>query len=211
MTPRSFIFCWPKFLKLSDSPAMANRRTVQAFICLAITALMCAGCVHHPTIQYPPFPDQSKRMEDPAKARIYLIRPESAMNPGVDFLFYGIDPAATGPRFDPHQKFIFVTPTLIHPENPNPKSPWRLIGQVGSGGYLCWEESPHQLTLQKTRGKTNSVFNLDLTAGNVYYLRASIPGWLTPRPTLESITEEQGQMLLKNCQPPDDYRRPTQK
>lgn len=95
--------------------------------------------------------------------------------------------------------------------NPDPNSRWRLIGQVGTGSYLCWEEPPHVLTLEKTRGKTNTVFNLDLTAGNVFYLRASIPGFLKPTPTLESITEEEGQMLLQKCLPPNDYRRPAQK
>jgi hypothetical protein len=190
---------------------MESGRKFHSFILLAVTVLMCSGCVHHPTIQYPPFPDQTKRVEDPAKARIYLIRPKGGRNPEVDFLFYGIDPAATGPRFDPHQKFIFVSPTRIHPMNPNPNIPWRLIGKVSPGDYLCWEETPHVFTLTKTPSNTNDVFTLDLTAGNVFYVRASMPGFLAPTPTLEPLTEEEGQELLKTCQPPDDYRRPAKK
>jgi hypothetical protein len=185
-------------------------RKFQAFLYLAITALMCAGCVHRPTIQYPPFPDQTKRVEDPSKARVYLIRPEGGMNSGVDFLFYGIDPAATGPRFDPQQKFIFITPGRIHPMNPNPNSRWRLIGKVGTGSFLCWEEAPHVLTLEKVAGNTNNSFTLDLAAGKTYYLHASIPGFFKPTPHLEPLIEEEGQALLAKCQPPNDYRKPGQ-
>ena len=189
---------------------MESGQKFQVFFCLVIIALISAGCVHHPTIQYPPFPDQAKRVEDPGKARLYLIRPKGGMNPEVDFLFYGIDPAATGPRFDPQQKFIFI-PGGLHPENPNPNSRWRLVGRLSPGDYLCWEEPPHPLTLQKVSGKTNTVFTLDLTAGNVFYLKAAIPGWFTPSPTLEPISEEEGQALLKSCRPPDDYKNPLRK
>jgi hypothetical protein len=41
-----------------------------------VCALFLSGCAA--TKQYAPFPDQAKRMEDPSKARIYVMRPASA-------------------------------------------------------------------------------------------------------------------------------------
>ena len=48
------------------------KNSVQLIIVATFMALL-AGCVS--TTQYVPLPDQSKRIEDPGKARIYVVRP----------------------------------------------------------------------------------------------------------------------------------------
>jgi hypothetical protein len=45
---------------------------------IALCALLLIGCAS--TIQYPPFADQTKTIEDPEKARIYVMRPAQAWN-----------------------------------------------------------------------------------------------------------------------------------
>jgi hypothetical protein len=168
-----------------------------------IAGLLLAGCAS--TIQYPPFPDQAKRIEDPAKARIYLVRPPGGMNPNAKFMFYGTGPAATGPKVDPRQWQPAVPLLGIYPKNPTPESRWRMIGEVASGTYLCWEEPPRALLLPAYQNKTNGVTSLNLTAGNVYFLRATIPGFWNARSQLDIISEEEGQTLLKKCRPPKGY------
>lgn len=170
-------------------------------------ALLFSGCSSL-TIQYPPFPDQTIRIEDPSKARVYFIRPENAWNANVRFQVYGSDPAATGPRPNLSKQPIVVRPTLgIFLKNPDPDTPYRLFGTIGNGGYLCWEEPPQRFTFYRVQGETNSAASIDLEAGNVYYFRGSMPGFWRPKPTIEIITEEEGQALLKKCLPPDDYRK----
>jgi hypothetical protein len=164
-------------------------------------ALLCTGCAGR-TTQYPLFPDQAKRIEDPAKARVYLIRPPGGMNANARFLFYGAGPAATGPKVDPRE-WLPVEPLLgMYPQNPSPESPWRMIGEVASGTYLCWEEPPRVLELRDT-GPIN------LTAGNVYYLRVRTPAFSAFK--LDFINEEEGQALLKKCRPPAGYGRENQR
>ena len=144
------------------------------------------------TIQYPPFPDQTKTIEDPAKARIYLLRSNKFYGCAVGFILYGNSSAAAGPRV-------------------GAKSQMRLIGEVGPGSYLCWEEEPHPFVLEKIRGDTNSLYSINLAAGTVYDLRADILfGWTTPKLALTRISEEEGSLLLKDCKPPDDYRKGNQ-
>lgn len=176
-----------------------------ALLCFAFAVvLLMAGCAGT-TMQYPPFPDQTKRVEDPTKVRVYLIRPPGGMNAQAEYFFYGTGPAATGPKVDPRQWRPAVPQIGIYPKNPTPDSPWRLIGEVASGAYLCWEEPPHVLTVPFHEGKTYSITNLNLVAGNVYYLRATSPGFWGPTANMEIMNEEEGQALLKQCRPPDDY------
>jgi len=173
-------------------------------------ALLCTGCAGR-TTQYPLFPDQAKRIEDPAKARVYLIRPPGGMNANARFLFYGTGPAATGPKVDPRE-WLPVEPLLgMYPQNPSPESPWRMIGEVASGTYLCWEEPPRILLLPTYQNKTNGVTSLNLAAGNVYYLRATMPGFWHIRSDVDIIPEEEGQALLKKCRPPAGYGGENQK
>ena len=187
---------------------MLRRGTFLVMVC--VSAFVLSGCVHVPSLQYPPFPDQSKKVEDPAKARIYLIRPAHELNSQVQFLFFGTTPSSTGPSINPEPQI--AEPLLgMFPKNPTVKTQWRLIGKLGPGSYLCWEELPHQFSLPHTKGGTNKPSFIDLTPGNVYYLRASIPGLWQTRSAVEIINEEEGQKLLKECQPPDDYRKRIQK
>jgi hypothetical protein len=147
-------------------------------------------------MQYPPFPDQAKRIEDPAKARVYLIRAPGGVNAQTRFVFYGTGPAAVGPKVDPREWLSPVPLFGIYPENPTPDSPWRMIGEVASGAYICWEEPPRVLELRDT-GPVN------LTAGNVYYLRVKIPAFSVLK--IDQVNEEEGQALLKKSRPPDGY------
>jgi len=48
------------------------KKSIQLIIITTCMALL-AGCAS--TTQYVPLPDQSKRIEDPSKARIYVVRP----------------------------------------------------------------------------------------------------------------------------------------
>jgi len=170
-------------------------------LCGGLAALLLAGCAGT-SIQYPPFPDQTKRIEDPAKARIYLVRPPGGINAQGRFIFYGIGPAATGPRVDPRQWLPAAPIFGVYPENPAPDSPWRTIGEIVAGSYLCWEEPPRVLKLRDT-GPIN------LTAGNVYYLRIRSPAFAALK--LEVISDEEGQALLKECRPPGGYGGEIQK
>jgi hypothetical protein len=159
--------------------------------CLA--AFLLAGCtapqfMSATTDQYKPFPDQTKTVEDPAKSRIYLMRKEKFFGAGEGFEFYSSSPDATGPRMDYSEKF-------------------RLIGKVGPASYICWEETPHPLTMQSRQGGTNSLETIDLQAGHVYYLQAYFrTGWKGPSPQIRVLSDEEGQEMLKGCQPPPAYR-----
>jgi hypothetical protein len=160
-----------------------------------IAMLLLAGCAGT-SIQYPIFPDQSKRIEDPAKARVYVIRPKGGMNTRTRFVFYGTGPAATGPKIEP-RAWLSPVPLLgIFPENPTPDSPWRIIGEVASASYICWEEPPRVLELGDSKP-------VNLMAGNVYYLRVRAPAFSPLK--LDFINEEEGEALLKKCAPPGGY------
>ena len=151
-----------------------------------LALLFLTGCAQ--TLQYPPFPDQAKRVEDPAKARIYLIRKEKVFGSAVGLQFYGSEPdAAVGPLAGAGSKM-------------------RLIGEVGPGSYLCWEESPRAFKYSKIEHDRDSVETINLKAGNVYYLRAYLhSGWTTVTARVKQIDEKEGQELLKHCEPPKDY------
>ena len=154
-------------------------------MCLA--PLLLVGCAT--TLQYPPFPDQAKRVEDPTKARIYLIRKEKVVGSAAGLQFFGSEPEAVGPLVGGHSKM-------------------RLIGEVGPGSYLCWEESPRSFKYAKIQNDPNSVDTMNLEAGNVYYLRAYLhSGWTQVTARIKEIDEKEGQELLKHCQPPNDYRK----
>jgi len=48
------------------------RRSIK-FGALTAVLVLCTGCAS--TMQYRPLPDQGLRVEDPSKARIYVVRP----------------------------------------------------------------------------------------------------------------------------------------
>jgi hypothetical protein len=161
---------------------------------IGVIILLLTGCAQ--TIQYPHFPDQAKKVEDPAKARIYLMRPGKMLFGGDPLIFYGNDWEATGPVFDPT---IFGNYSTAHS---------RQLGELGPGGYICWETPPHPLRMEGVEGHTNSIFTIHLEAGNVYYLRASSrPGLTRLKSAVELVPEKQGLALLKGCKPPNGYRK----
>ncbi len=154
-------------------------------LCAAIGMLFLGGCAS--TLQFPPFPDQTKKVEDPGKARIYVIRKEKVFGAGEQFPIYGPDSTASGPRVS--------------------KGGSRLIGKVGPGSYICWEELPGAYPLQRVSRDPASVCTLDLVAGNVYYLRVH-ENWSGLKAVLDILDDKEGQRLLKKCEPPDAYRKP---
>jgi hypothetical protein len=148
---------------------------------LCATALFLAGCAS--TKQYAPLPDQTKRVQDPTKARIYLIRPARVLGYAVSFQFSATGPEATGP---------YVSKSF------------RMVGELGPGRYLCWERSPGPMEMNLDERNPNHVFMVHLEAGKVYYLRAFIRGgWGPPRGAVELLTNEKGESLLKQCKPPE--------
>jgi hypothetical protein len=170
-----------------------RRKVLVGNACAA--ALLLAGCAT--TLQYPPFPDQAKRVEDPAKARVYLIRPPGSVMGDAPLVFYGNDWGATGPVFDP---------TLYSSHYDTARA--REVGEVGPASYICWETPPHEFRIQRIEGHTNSVYSTNLIAGNVYYLRATAHfSWTRPTSIVEMIPENEGLLLLKKCQPPNSYRK----
>jgi len=144
---------------------------------VGLCALLLAGCAS--TIQYPPFPDQTKTIEDPAKARIYVMRPAQAWNAHSIIRL-----SATGPKMPGYGS---------------------ITGELGPGRYLCWEEPPGPFRIR--RGPDDDV-RLELVAGHVYYLRASagVDGMYS-NPSFKVLNEEAGLSLLKRCKPPDSYAR----
>jgi len=174
----------------------------------ALTLLLAAGCVTSPTLQYPPFPDQTKRIEDPAKARVYVMRGGVNVFGGTGpVVVYGTDWAATGPVFDPSQKV--VVPLMgVFPDNYRKSNERRRIGEVGAYSYICWETPPQLLSFQRVEGDTNTTYSVDMKAGNVYFLRASRrPGWVANKLIIEEIPEPEALSLLKDCKPPNSYRK----
>jgi len=166
-------------------------RTIRSFwkIWLCLAPLLLAGCAH--TLQYPPFPDQAKKIDDPTKARVYVMRKEKFFGSAVGIQFFGAssDGIATGP--------IVAR---------SPKK--RLIGEIGPASFICWEQAPGPFVFTTIEDNPNSVETLNLEAGNVYYLRVYIhSGWTTATVRAKVLDEKEGAQLLKHCQPPDDYRK----
>jgi hypothetical protein len=163
--------------------AMRINRLLTAIILPAIlcaAALLTGGCAS--TIQYPPFPDQAKRIDDPAKARVYVIRPAHFFGAAGVIRFGATTPEAGGPRM---------------------AGKYRIVGEIAGGGYICWETPPTALELYRSENKPESKFTLNLDAGTVYYLRLGTrPGLSEGHAVLKVISEEEGQSLLKKCKPP---------
>ena len=174
-------------------------------IVLCLSPLLLAGCAQ--TLQYPPFPDQAKRIEDPAKARIYVLRSGGAFGGEAPVVIFGSDWAATGPTFDPSQKVVLPLFGVV-PENYNVNKAMRRVGELGPHSYICWETPPHPMAIQRVQGDNNSTYTLELKAGSVYYFRAHMrPGWIENKSVVEEIPEDQALKLLKECKPPNSYRK----
>ena len=144
---------------------------------LPLLALSLVGCASvtksvglcSRTTQRIPLADQTKRIEDELKARVYVVRP------------YNYVGCAVGYRILEDRKYI---------------------GELGAGGYLCWETTPGNITLTSdTRGNLGgAMWNMDLKLepGVVYYLQAHI----VAEKVLEVLDPTVGERLLKKCQPP---------
>jgi hypothetical protein len=182
-----------------------NRSFPAGILGACIAALLLAGCAT--TLQYPPFPDQSAHIVDPAKARIYVMRGASAFGGGEPAVVYGFDWTASGPASDPSAKFIIPVFGIVQ-DNYDKNKEVRRVGELGPHSYICWETPPHVMAFQRVEGDTNSSYTIDVQAGKVYYLRAHMrPGWLKDKTILEQLSEDEGLKLLKACKPPNSYRK----
>jgi len=165
-------------------------RTIRSFgrLILCLVPLLLVGCAG--TLQYPPFPDQTKKVEDSAKARIYVMRKEKFVGSAVGIQFYGpASDVASGPIL-----------------GRSPKK--RLIGEIGPASYICWEEPPGPFLFTTIENDPNSAETLNLEAGHVYYLRLYFhTGWTTATIRAKVLDEKEGQQMLKHCNPPNDYRK----
>jgi hypothetical protein len=142
-----------------------------------------------PTYQHAPFSNQAKTIDDPTKARIYLMRKEKFVGASVGVQFYGSGPDATGPQMINSDRF-------------------HLIGEVGPDSYICWEETPRPFRLELNIRDAKSFQSIDLQAGHVYYLQAYLhTGWSAPSSRICILTEKEGQEMLKGCRPPSAYRK----
>lgn len=165
----------------------AWRKNLVGVLCLS--ALMLGGCeapkfMRAPTYQYPPLPDQTKTVEDPTKARIYLMRKEKVFGAGVGVQFYATAPDTMGPDMEGSSKY-------------------HLVGEVGPDSFICWEEAPQPFGLELSSGDIKSFQKIDLQAGHVYYLQAYLhTGWVRTIPRIRILTEKEGQEMLKGCRPP---------
>src|SRR3954470_20681504 len=93
-----------------------------------LLSLLLTGCAR--TIQYPRFPDQTKTIEDPSKARLYVIRPAKFWGSMDSIRFTATGPSALGPRI----------------------GGFRIAGELGPASYLCWETAPGSMLIQKHEG-----------------------------------------------------------
>jgi hypothetical protein len=153
------------------------RTLVSVCFLLLVLALSLVGCASFTksvglcssTTQRIPLADQTKRIEDESKARVYVLRP------------YNYVGCAVGYRILENRNYI---------------------GELGAGGYLCWETTPGNITLTSDTtanlGGTKWNMDLKLEPGVVYYLQAHI----VAEKFLEALDPAVGERLLKKCQPP---------
>lgn len=111
--------------------------------------LFLSGCAS--TLQYPAFPDQTAQVQDPAKARVYVMRPSKFLDPADAILIYETDADNSLPQIGYGRG---------------------LIGELGPASYLCWETEPRSVLL----GRPLHPITLKLIKNHAYYLRIGFGG-----------------------------------
>jgi len=142
--------------------------------------LLMTGCAS--TSQSTDIPDQTRQIQDPAKARIYLMRGTK---------FWGNGDAIQLALVDKHAEArqVGYTPDLL--------------GELGPGHYLCVENLPGIVVITTVQANPDTDVTLKLVAGHVYYVRLSVgAGFDGPTAVLKTVSEEEGRSLLKHCKPP---------
>ena len=140
---------------------------------IGIIAVLLCGCAET-TQQIVPFPDQSKTVEDPAKARIYVMRPSgfgsALVSPVADA---GIFMGYTGP----HGYLCWERP-------------------AGQTVISC-------SSMVESRSAPGNAVTLTVQTGRVYYVfqhsRMASP---IARTELEVVDEAKGEQVLKKCRAP---------
>lgn len=171
--------------------ALRRMSSTQTIRCLIQTAVLCIGCLVftgcETAYQYPRFPDQSKRVEDPTKARMYVIRPAKFWGAGGTIRYGSNRSEGVGPRMP---------------------GGLRMVGELGAGSYLCWEEAPGISRILAVEDEPESAFEINASADTVHYIRADVhSGWWRNRVVLKQITSAEGVALLKDCRPPRAYQQ----
>ena len=144
---------------------------------LALTVL--SGCTsQHQQLVH--FPDQKQLVEDPEKARIYVIREPWLWN------------------LASHMQLVTV------------RDGDTTIGSIaGHRGYLCWEREPGQANISCAGDKGGILVTVEKGRAH-YILQHLEPVWGTMvapgggqmATRLESVNEERGKRELSKCKPP---------
>ncbi len=83
----------------------------------------------------------------------------------------------------------------------------RVIGAMGSGGYICWDRAPGRAVAQviyhgpKIDGKpVEGVFEVDGDAGEIYYVEMHLTS-RDKRPEFRQLSAENGRAAVKDRKP----------
>jgi len=132
-----------------------------------------AGCaVSHQSV---PIPNLSAKLDDPAKARIYVLYPPTGY---INEYFIDSGQEITISDGD------------------------KFIGWSEPHGFLCWERPPGRASIM-LRSNTFSQLDLEVKAGEVYYVvtRMTMELWKN-RYDLELVNETTGSYELSRCSSP---------
>ena len=73
-------------------------------------------------------------------------------------------------------------------------------GGTGPGSFFKWDLKPETYTFLSSTGESSAVVQLDVKAGQVYYLRQDARmGVSSGRVTIKEVDSKQGQKEVKNC------------
>ena len=73
-------------------------------------------------------------------------------------------------------------------------------GGTGPGTFFKWDLKPGTYTFSSTTGESSAVVELNVEAGQVYYLRQDARmGVSSGRVTMKEVDSKQGQKEVKNC------------
>jgi len=73
-------------------------------------------------------------------------------------------------------------------------------GGTGPGTFFKWDLKPGTYTFYSATGESSAIIQLDVKAGNVYYLRQDARmGLNVARVTMKKVDSKQGQSEVKSC------------
>ena len=73
-------------------------------------------------------------------------------------------------------------------------------GGTGPGTFFKWDLKPGTYTFSSSTGESSAVVQLDVKAGDVYYLRQDARGGVSSgRGTIKEVDSKKGQKEVNNC------------